>query len=71
MVWPTHRFNNYKNQPLQYSFPKHFTGKLPVFQTARDNRVQKRPFYVKKEVTLSVKWPMPCIWLGLMLKMYI
>ena len=22
------RFNNYKNQPLQYTFPKHFTGKL-------------------------------------------
>jgi len=24
------RFRNYKNQPLQYSFPKHFTGKLPI-----------------------------------------
>jgi len=24
------RFDNYKNQPLKYSFPKHFTGKLPV-----------------------------------------
>ena len=23
------RYNNYKNQPLQYTFPKHFTGKLP------------------------------------------
>src|SRR5690606_12781600 len=22
------RFDNYKNQPLQYTFPKHFTGKL-------------------------------------------
>ncbi|HMC00144.1 MAG TPA: phosphoribosylformylglycinamidine synthase, partial [Flavobacteriaceae bacterium] len=22
------RYNNYKNQPLQYTFPKHFTGKL-------------------------------------------
>ncbi|MEC3908332.1 phosphoribosylformylglycinamidine synthase [Tamlana sp. 2201CG12-4] len=22
------RFNNYKNQPLQYNFPEHFTGKL-------------------------------------------
>ncbi|CAH8290809.1 phosphoribosylformylglycinamidine synthase [Mariniflexile fucanivorans] len=22
------RFNNYKNQPLQYTFPSHFTGKL-------------------------------------------
>ncbi|SEQ58352.1 phosphoribosylformylglycinamidine synthase [Hyunsoonleella jejuensis] len=24
------RFDNYKNQPLKYSFPKHFTGKLPA-----------------------------------------
>ncbi|NNL15278.1 MAG: phosphoribosylformylglycinamidine synthase [Flavobacteriaceae bacterium] len=24
------RFKNYKNQPLQYTFPSHFTGKLPV-----------------------------------------
>ena len=24
------RFNNYKNQPLSYNFPKHFTGKLPL-----------------------------------------
>jgi len=24
------RFDYYKNQPLQYTFPKHFTGKLPV-----------------------------------------
>jgi phosphoribosylformylglycinamidine synthase len=23
------RYNNYKNQPLKYTFPKHFTGKLP------------------------------------------
>uniref|UniRef100_UPI003565BF4C phosphoribosylformylglycinamidine synthase n=1 Tax=Mariniflexile sp. TaxID=1979402 RepID=UPI003565BF4C len=23
------RFNNYKNQPLAYTFPSHFTGKLP------------------------------------------
>jgi phosphoribosylformylglycinamidine synthase len=26
------RFENYKNQPLNFSFPKHFTGKLPVFR---------------------------------------
>ncbi len=25
---------NYKNQPLQYTFPKHFTGKLPVISSA-------------------------------------
>ncbi|WP_347925293.1 phosphoribosylformylglycinamidine synthase [Pontimicrobium sp. SW4] len=29
------RFNNYKNQPLQYTFPKHFTGKLPVIGNTR------------------------------------
>ncbi|MCK0178218.1 phosphoribosylformylglycinamidine synthase [Flavobacteriaceae bacterium S0862] len=29
------RFNNYKNQPLKYTFPKHFTGKLPVIENAR------------------------------------
>ncbi|WP_298236695.1 phosphoribosylformylglycinamidine synthase [uncultured Algibacter sp.] len=29
------RFDNYKNQPLQYTFPKHFTGKLPVIGKAR------------------------------------
>ncbi len=28
------RFNNYKNQPLEYIFPKHFTGKLPVISSA-------------------------------------
>ncbi len=29
------RFDNYKNQPLQYTFPKHFTGKLPVIGNSR------------------------------------
>lgn len=24
------RYNNYKNQPLQFTFPKHFTGKLDI-----------------------------------------
>ena len=28
------RFDNYKNQPLQYTFPQHFTGKLPVTSSA-------------------------------------
>ncbi|OEK07585.1 phosphoribosylformylglycinamidine synthase [Flavivirga aquatica] len=27
------RFNNYKKQPLQYTFPKNFTGKLPVIDS--------------------------------------
>jgi phosphoribosylformylglycinamidine synthase len=26
---PLARYENYKNQPLQYKFPEHFTGKLP------------------------------------------
>ncbi|WP_400079706.1 phosphoribosylformylglycinamidine synthase [Winogradskyella sp. R77965] len=29
------RFENYKNQPLEYTFPKHFTGKLPKTNTER------------------------------------
>ncbi|WP_299224538.1 phosphoribosylformylglycinamidine synthase [uncultured Psychroserpens sp.] len=29
------RFNNYKNQPLLYKFPKHFTGKLPHIDTSK------------------------------------
>ncbi|AWG25947.1 phosphoribosylformylglycinamidine synthase [Flavobacterium kingsejongi] len=28
------RFDNYKNQPLQFSFPSHFTGKKPVIDAA-------------------------------------
>jgi phosphoribosylformylglycinamidine synthase len=34
----TTRFNNYKNQPLQYKFPAHFTGKRPVIDATK-----KRP----------------------------
>lgn len=29
------RFDNYKNQPLQYTFPANFTGKLPVINGER------------------------------------
>ena len=29
------RFDNYKNQPLTYKFPSHFTGKLPSKNTIR------------------------------------
>ncbi|WP_339917726.1 phosphoribosylformylglycinamidine synthase [Yeosuana marina] len=32
------RYNNYKNQPLQYKFPKHFTGKL---EDAIENAVKQ------------------------------
>lgn len=28
-VYAKERFDNYKKQPLEFSFPKHFTGKLP------------------------------------------
>jgi phosphoribosylformylglycinamidine synthase len=29
------RFDNYKNQPLNYTFPTHFTGKLPVIDNSK------------------------------------
>ncbi|WMI69925.1 phosphoribosylformylglycinamidine synthase [Mangrovimonas sp. YM274] len=29
------RYDNYKNQPLQYTFPSHFTGKLPVIDASK------------------------------------
>jgi phosphoribosylformylglycinamidine synthase len=29
------RFDNYKNQPLQYQFPAHFTGKKPVIDNTK------------------------------------
>ena len=29
------RFNNYKEQPLQFTFPKHFTGKRPVIDSTQ------------------------------------
>ncbi len=31
----TDRFNNYKNQPLQFTFPSNFTGKLPVIDASK------------------------------------
>ncbi|WP_411894526.1 phosphoribosylformylglycinamidine synthase [Winogradskyella sp. A2] len=34
----TDRYNNYKNQPLTYNFPSHFTGQLPKL-----NSKQSRP----------------------------
>lgn len=33
------RYTNYKNQPLQFAFPSHFTGNLPVASSG----VEKRP----------------------------
>jgi phosphoribosylformylglycinamidine synthase len=32
------RYENYKNQPLKYTFPKHFTGNLPVSLPTREGR---------------------------------
>lgn len=32
---PLERYNNYKNQPLQYQFPTHFTGKLPQIDSSK------------------------------------
>jgi len=32
---PLERYNNYKNQPLQYVFPAHFTGKLPSIDDSK------------------------------------
>ena len=32
------RFENYKKQPLTYKFPKHFTGKKPVFSNEQSAR---------------------------------
>ncbi len=29
------RYNNYKNQPLEYTFPRHFTGTLPVIDDSK------------------------------------
>jgi phosphoribosylformylglycinamidine synthase len=29
------RFQNYKNQPLQYTFPSHFNGKLPIIDSTK------------------------------------
>lgn len=46
------RFNNYKDQPLQYTFPKHFTGKL-VDVTSHDsskaNRIGKPKAAILRE----------------------
>ena len=39
--WAKFRYENYKNQPLKYVFPKHFTGKLPVI-AIRERRTKKQ-----------------------------
>ncbi|MBL7884006.1 MAG: phosphoribosylformylglycinamidine synthase [Bacteroidia bacterium] len=40
------RYNNYKNQPLNFVFPKHFDGKMPVTSSLSlraESRSEKRP----------------------------
>ncbi|MCX7549092.1 phosphoribosylformylglycinamidine synthase [Xanthomarina sp. F1114] len=36
------RFDNYKNQPLQYTFPKHFTGKLKNIMPTDNSQVSAK-----------------------------
>lgn len=36
------RFDNYKNQPLDYIFPKHFTGKLPFIANGMKQSVNQK-----------------------------
>lgn len=46
------RFNNYKNQPLQYTFPKHFTGKLKDVTSSnsfKTNRIEKPKAAILRE----------------------
>ncbi len=40
------RFENYKNQPLNFKFPKHFTGKLPVFN---ENHVRPKAAIIREK----------------------
>ena len=35
------RFNNYKEQPLKFNFPDHFTGKLPVFSSTDEDSLER------------------------------
>ncbi len=46
------RFDNYKNQPLQYKFPAHFTGKLPDVTSSdspKANRIEKPKAAILRE----------------------
>ena len=63
------RFDNYTKQPLNFKFPYHFTGKLPVFEKIIVGLKQQS--LEKKDQILNEKWLMQCIWQVLMLKMYI
>ncbi len=46
------RFDNYKKQPLQYTFPKHFTGKLKDVtssDSSKTNRIEKPKAAILRE----------------------
>ena len=36
-VYAKERYDNYKKQPLKFTFPKHFTGKFPIISGADEN----------------------------------
>lgn len=59
------RYENYKKQPLQYSFPQKPSLDLEGYQKFEGARL-KRLSYGKKVVIQNVKWRMPCIWPVLM-----
>lgn len=59
------RFENYKQQPLEFVFDKSFTGKLSQFGLDPNRRTPsgiKLPSSVKKEPMVNVKWLTCCIW---------
>ena len=59
------RYDNYKEQPLQYVFPKGFDGKLSRAERSRSPR-PKAAILRKKEAIPSAKWPTLCTWPALM-----
>ena len=60
--WPKTRYSNYKSQPLHYSFPNHFDGKLGFGPMDQSRAYNQSGYHTRKGAIVSVKWPMPCIW---------
>lgn len=59
------RFENYKQQPLEFVFDKSFTGKLSQFGLDPNRRTPsgiKAAIIREKELTANVKWLTCCIW---------
>lgn len=48
-IWAKERFNNYKNQPLTFKFPKNFDGKAPVSSSAVENATSRPKAAVIRE----------------------